>query len=54
MVSPVVKSALQQMQSMAAEASGGGRETRRLSTQVGDGGALQVPRAMHSRPASPA
>ena len=38
MVSPVGKSALQQLQSMAAEASGGVRESRQLSTRVGEGG----------------
>jgi len=38
MVSPVVKSALQEMQNLAAEVSGGVRETPRLSKAVGGGG----------------
>lgn len=37
MVSPVVKSALQQMRSLAAEASNGVREAGSVSTKVGEG-----------------
>ncbi|TGD73153.1 flagellar hook-basal body complex protein FliE [Mangrovimicrobium sediminis] len=38
MVSPVVQTALRQMQSLAAEASGGARTEQQLATSVGEGG----------------
>ena len=37
MVSPVIQSALQQMQSLAAEAAGGSGKTRQLDAAVGQG-----------------